>query len=147
MGKLSKILIDTDRSAEGVDFPYDEGIVWKVARWGNPAFQQDLTNRLAKLSKRDQRGEVGDDAVKISFGRYCLLGWDDLEDENGRPIPYSAERSVAMCRDAAFDPVLNELMIFSKNVDNYRAESIEDAAGNSSSCSSGSSDGASTSGD
>lgn len=144
MARLSDLLINPDKGNDGVDFPYDHGVVWKVARWGNPRFRQEIQKEILRLPewkrRKFQEGldeeAISDTIVRRAFGKSCLVGWSGLEDAT-----YSEAKAVELCCDQAFDPVYRELVAFAQRADNYRDNAVEEAAGNSLSSSSGSSNG------
>jgi len=152
MGKLNRLLIDPKKDVDGVEFPYAEGVVFIVARWGNPRFQQELNRRMLQMTAWERRklssGEddsLNTDTVRTVAGKHILVGWKNLEDADGRDIPYSEEYSVKLCKDPAFGAVYRDIIAFAQEPANYRDEAIEEISGNSPGGSSGSSSGASSS--
>jgi uncharacterized membrane protein YgcG len=147
VGKIGDLFTDPQKDLDGVEFPYDHGVVWIVARFGNEKFQEEINKRLFRMPEWERRkvlrGESDEhaDAVKIAFGKFCLVGWRDLENAEGQTILYSQEYSVKLCRDPAFDAVYKEILAFSQNPENYRQEVIEDISGNSPGSSAGGSSG------
>lgn len=132
MGKLASVLVDRVADVNGVEMPYDEGIVWIVARWGNPNFTEELNKRLANIPDWERRNDtdIAKDAVRIAAGKCVLVGWKNLEDEEGNPIPYSSEQSVKYCKDPTFEPVYREIVAFAMNANNYRSRKVEEITGN-----------------
>ena len=102
--KLSKFTTDKQREDEGVEVNLGrEGdgaeLILKVGRWGNsrarvmlerltsaPAYQRAM--RMNTLTEAESVN-----VIASVLAECCLFGWQGLEDDNGKPIPYSKEKA------------------------------------------------------
>jgi hypothetical protein len=97
--KLGEIAIDADRAEQGAwvdDIPEVEGLRLKV-RGTNNADWRRLQARLLDAVPRKKRlgGRLDPDEqdriMSSCLLNACLLDWDGLEDDDGKPIAYSKE--------------------------------------------------------
>lgn len=145
MGKLSSLKSDPKQDLEGIDMPYDGGVVWKVARWGNPRFNSCIQKTLLSLSPPERRrisekldeGDMSADFMREAVARFILVGWSNLDDDDGNPIPYTYDQSLKICVEPEYDIVFQEICNFARDVSKYRQTAVEEIAGNSPSSLSG----------
>lgn len=148
MARLNRIATDTAKASEGqwVEFcpaqgEGDRALELKIARIGNPTYTQRL-QELVRPHRRKVRMGFDEDLekfVKIAVAECCLVGWRGLEDDNGKPIKYSKEKSVEILTDPIYSDLLDFVMDVGGDAAVYREEAMAAAAGNSSSSSTGSS--------
>lgn len=153
MARLKRLATDTSKASEGqwVEFcpaqdDDDTALELKIARIGNPTYQRRL-QELVRPHRRKVRMGFDEDLeahVKVAVAECCLVGWRGLEDDDGKPIAYSKEKSVEILTDAAYSDVLDFVMDVANDAAVYREQAIGEAAGNSRSSSTGSSTSAKT---
>ena len=142
MAKLSSVKSNVKKSEEGIWTPFESGIEFLIARMGNPKY----TKLLAKLSRphhrklRGSRGASSDlenDLTKQAVAKTVLVGWRNLDDEDGNPIPYSQEKALEIISDPAYIEVYNFVLATAGDFQAFREEDQAESLGNSSEASSG----------
>lgn len=117
---------DSKKEVDGVWVPFFEGSRVRVARMGNPRYQQYLW----KLGK-PVRGRLRRDNVPVSevndmqsraAARYILLDWEGfVEDDGATEIPYTNEKSLEYMRMPDFSEAIyeiaNDLELFKEDED------------------------------
>ena len=97
MASIERIKTDEAKEINGVWVDYVLGIRIKVARSRNPKYQEELRN-LVDPKTKDVRDEKLDAKVFANLlntvrARTILLGWENIDDKDGNPIPYSVGQS------------------------------------------------------
>lgn len=126
---LSELSTDPALSVEGTWIAYDdEGCRLKVARWGNPAFQDllgevlgayDMIMEQSQLSRGKQASLVAE-----VMARTILKGWENLEDE-GVALVYSIGEAERMLKK--YPDFMDMVVKLAKKVQLFRKKA-EDAA-------------------
>ncbi len=134
MAKLSSIKMDLTKSAEGIWQDYAAGIRLLVACLSNPAYAQYLT-LLQRPHLRQIRAGTLDNSVaatltKKAVARHILLGWENIEDDTGKPIPYSEQKAFEIISDPAYSDLYNFVLETAVSAELFRAEVQEDSAKN-----------------
>lgn len=130
--KLSRFTTDSTLELNGVWVDIGEGAKLLVARVGNPRYRERL-RALMKPYKRQVRTDtlpedLSEDMVLRAFSETILLGWEGLEDEDGKAVPYSREKAYELLRDLRdFRAIVAEI---AQEQETYRAMEAE-AEGNS----------------
>jgi len=134
--KFSSFQTDPTKELEGVDIPVAEGLVLKIGRYGTPRFD----DHMRRISTVHQRGlqtgsissEVLEDLQKRVMAHHVLLGWTNLQDADGKEIPYSKDKAYELMKESRdFFLLVRNL---SQQQDHFRLESVETATGNSQAC-------------
>jgi len=68
--------------------------------------------------------------TKPAVAKYVLVGWKNIQDEEGNDIPYSVEQSLEFLRDPQLADLYEFVMVVAGNAGNFRAEMMEESAGN-----------------
>lgn len=124
-------LTDPTLEAEGAWLIVPGGRL-KVARWLNPIHRAAL-DRLREpfapiLAVGGKMAQADADAVNVQAGAEAiLLGWESVEDDDGKAVPYSIEAAsgylgIKDLRDLVFG--------FSMNLENFRKARQQAIAGN-----------------
>jgi len=140
MVKLSNLAVDSTASEEGVWAEYEAGIEFKIARLGNPRYQQELARLIGRLSKRGQRdwaGERLEKAQRPAVARHIIRDWRNVDDDDGNTIPYSPEKALEIISDPQYQPIYDWIMQVAQDEEEYRLSRVEEQAGNSNGTSSG----------
>jgi len=120
---------------EGNETVIETFIELLIARMGNPAYEKRLGTLKRSDAKKIMRGKNIDTTmlepmVKEAMANCVLLGWRNLNDENGEEIVYSPEKALQLFND----PSLREFYEFvrdeSQDDEAYRLEVKEDQAKN-----------------
>ncbi len=123
------------------------GLKLRIARMGNPKYNE-YARQLGKPHAMQIRHGAGDaakvleDVIKKAMARHVLLGWENLEDDAGSPIPYSEAKAMELL--TGFPDFYRMVLEFAQEAEHFKRQSREDAKGNSEAVSSGSSTGDST---
>ena len=118
MAQLSKRYgTSAQKEAEGVWVSLGDGIRVKVARANNPAHMK-ITERLIKPFRRQiQNNSISMDKTNELTIKAMSLGilkdWEGIEDEKGKPIPYSEEMA---------EIILTEYKDFREEISRFRSQ-------------------------
>lgn len=107
MAKLSGLKQSKAKQNDGVWCNF-EGVKFKIARLGNDNFKAAIAAEAAANRERKERGEPMRDQDLFwqeLLAATVLVGWADLEDDNGAPLPYSAEKAIEILTDERFSDV------------------------------------------
>lgn len=126
----------TDAAAEeeGVWVEIGEGADLLIARFGNKNHERVL-DRLRKPYRNILRtgGEIPKsraEAIVIeAAAEALLLDWRGLEDDSGKPIPYSREMAITLMTD--LKDFRNQVAAIAMEAETYRASALAAAAKNS----------------
>ena len=153
MARLNRIATSTDLASEGqwVEFcpaqgPDDEALELKIARVGNPNYNQRLQELVRPHRRKVRMGfdEDLEEFVRIAVAECVLVDWRGLQDDDGKAIPYSKEKSVEILTDPVYSDVFDFVMDVGGDAAVFREKSLGAVAGNSSRSSTGSSPSAKT---
>lgn len=136
---IRKLRIDVDAAKNGVWFPYEGNVRFKVARAGNA---HNLAFRAAKV--RELGAKIDDEEVVRRLdveatAKTILMDWDGVDGEDGKPIPYTYEKGIEFLSDPAYDDVFRAVQSMSMRFFSFREENVRAAMGNSKPSSGGSS--------
>lgn len=95
--KFSSFLTNQDLEVNGVEVTVGDGLVLVIARINNPNY----TNHLRKISKPYQKLSGKMDIPQQEMERltaeaasyHILKGWKNLQDDDGKEIPYSQAKA------------------------------------------------------
>jgi len=124
--KLNRIRQDLDRAGKGVWCPYVEDVELLIGG----SSQQEYANYIRRATKPYQnlirRDQMPDDKAQEIMvrgaARYLLLGWKNLQDDNGEDIPYSEDKA----HELLSDPRLRDLYRFVTDMSNENSLFAED---------------------
>jgi hypothetical protein len=146
VARLSALRIDTKKEVEGVWFTHPSGARFRVARLGNPVYQQALM-KLGLRSRGGQRAlnlmaEQRDVKVKRIVADIIWKDWDDLDDDpppegTGEKIPFSHDAAYEMFVDPELEPLYLDILTYAAEDEAFAKEAVEAAAGNSETASDG----------
>lgn len=134
MAKLSAIRADLDKERNGVWVPYQMGIELKIARLGNPQYQEALRTateaRKVLLAVKDLSEEQRQDVQREVVAKTILLDWRGVEDEDGKPLAYSPQTAMSWFKDPELWRVYNFVLMESLEEEHFRKALLEDASKN-----------------
>ena len=69
-----------------------------------------MAKAIQLTKEHTKRGRVNQEALGIEMLRWCLLGWEDVADENGEPVAFSQELVSSLPPELIdeFTPLLRE---------------------------------------
>lgn len=134
MPKLSDLFIDPDAERAGVVVPY-KGVKWRIARQGNPAFNEAWVEELRPLIARfgrlaDVPEAEAEAALARARSRTILVGWEGLLDDEGQPVPYSSAKALEILSSPRLGHVARFIEGQSAMDSAYRDAAVEVEAGN-----------------
>ena len=147
--KMSELAVDADRQENGAwvdDIPEMEGLRLKV-RGSNNADWRRLQARLMDAVPRKKKigGRLDPDEqdriMSSCILSCCLLDWDGLEDDNGKPIPYSKEMAKKLLTEPQYRRFRDGVVWAASIVAENTVVEQEETAGNLLKLSAGSTDG------
>lgn len=118
-----------------VDAPHESHLCVLVAERDNPAYRDSL----AKLSIERRDTLKGDDEQWATAWKECqtlavatgvLLGWVNLDDEDGKPIPYAPDTAAEILGNEGHWPFRQFVLDAAGAADAYRQEAEREALGN-----------------
>lgn len=141
--KISTFKTNEQREQEGVWEDAGGGLRLKVARLGNLRYEEYLRQTGKPYARQMRHGTVDnkvlEDLIRQAMARHVLLDWENLDDEQGNPIPYSHEKALELLtkyRD--FHQMVLEI---AQDARLFKEQDLEEARGNSAAVSAGSSSG------
>lgn len=146
MANINKIKTDSQKEIQGVWTDFAEGIRLKIARARNPAYKKsirDLTepHQIKEIREDKLMLEDLDELLKQVRAKTILLGWENIEDEAGKPIEYSPEQALAFFNDPELHDFYTFVILTSENMELFKKELVKDAEKNLSTSSNGKSTG------
>ncbi|HLL28582.1 MAG TPA: hypothetical protein VKT73_13140 [Xanthobacteraceae bacterium] len=101
--RITDIKIDSNAIEHGdwVDAPFIPGLRLKVRGIGNSDYKA-LAVKQAALSGFQKTDEIEEANLSEQLIETILVDWDGLEDDDGKPIPYSKDKA----REYILDPDL-----------------------------------------
>lgn len=125
------------------DTKQEAGVWWQdpdtdlrllVAHIGNRKFQKYVrgsiqSNPALRRSMRDGKidFEANDEIERIGMSRFVLLGWENLEDEDGGPIAYSQATAAELLKVEKFRSLVRDI---ASDWELFKAQLSEDSSGN-----------------
>ena len=140
MARLSQIATDTEKAADGTWIEYcpamgddDQPLELKIARLGNPAYNQRLQALIRPHRRKVRAGFEGElePFVKQAVAEHCLVDWRGMYEDTGKEVKYSREMSVEILTDPRYSDLYDFVMDFAGDASAYREIGIEESAGNS----------------
>jgi hypothetical protein len=98
--KISEFAANTENAVEGVWEDID-GLRLLIARFNNPEYLK-LIRKYAKpltRSRKQVKMETAEDIAIRAMSEAILLNWENLEDEDGEPIPYSQKKAYELLKE------------------------------------------------
>lgn len=134
MARLRSIASDLDLETGGRWLDWRCGIRLLVARWGNRTFNDALEELRAPHIEAIREGTLDEETKeKILAGamaRGILKGWENVEDDDDQPMPYTVEEGERVLLAPEFHDLREDVMTYSMDAEKYRARAQEEAAGN-----------------
>ncbi len=133
MGDLKKIFAtDKKKEQEGAWVDFGEGIRIKIARIGNPRYQEEFQRVSGPYKRQMRRGtmrdEVAEKLLTKVMAKTIVLDWEGLE-EDGKAVKYSAEKAERILTD--YPDLRDEIADLAKDIASFRAEEDEETEKNS----------------
>jgi hypothetical protein len=132
MGRISKVSIDPAKDIEGIWIDYVEDIRLKIARMGNPKYEEEQA-RLTNLTGKtwlDLSEDQKEDIIKEAASSTVLVDWENLQDDEDEIVEYSSEQALQYFKDQRFRYFYRDVMRIALSDERYRANSQDEAVKN-----------------
>ena len=141
MANINRIKTDCEKEANGVWVDFSLGIRLKIARARNPAYRE-LMNKLVEPNRQDIRDDEVDAEVLLEIlkevrSKTILLDWENIDDAEGNPIPYSSGKALEFFKDPELKDFYTFVFVTSENMENYKKDLVKGSEKNLSKSSSG----------
>jgi hypothetical protein len=134
MGKLSSVKMDIKKVADGIWQDYRAGMRLLIAHINNPAYAQCLTALQRPYLRQIRTGTLENSIATAltckAVAKHILVGWENVNNDDGNPIPYSSDKAFEIISDPAYSELYNFVLETAVNAELYRAEVQEDSAKN-----------------
>lgn len=126
----------TDSSLEnkGITLDYGDYQI-RIARAGgqNKAYKKMLDRKTKPMRRQLQAGVVDDERsmaiLREVYAETVILGWTNVEDENGKKLPFTKENVLKVITD--LEDLFTDIIDQASNANLFRADGLEVAAKNS----------------
>lgn len=139
MSLYSQFQTDPKLEKEGILLEYGETsdgkpICIRIARAGgaNKAFEKKMEFETKPVRRQLQNETIGNtQLLKILrkvYAETVVLGWENVEDRNGKPIPFNVENCIQLFTD--LPDLFTDLQEQSRRAALFREQALEDDAKN-----------------
>lgn len=134
MAKIGSIALDLGAVEEGKWVTHPSGVRLRIASVNSRAYKE-ARERLLRPHLRDLRsGRLTTDdileIVKPAVAEHLLLEWAALEDDAGKPIPYSPAKALEYFRDRRFVEFFRFVLEIAGEEEEFRQQTLEESAKN-----------------
>jgi hypothetical protein len=133
MGNINEFRVDLELEKEGAWVSFTDEIELRIARHGNPKFQdairKETERRKAVLNVKELSEDMKVDVQKVAASEAILVDWRGLEDD-GEAVPYTSEMALRYFRDPELRVFWQFVLMQSIEDSNYRKDRIKADAGN-----------------
>ena len=144
MPKLSLLRSDLEKEENGIWENYEipgceVKIECLIARIGNRKYNQYVQEQMQEyleahpaLAAPGQRipADAIADMQKKAVAKHVLLDWNNVDDDDGKPLPYTWEVGLATLENGEYHDFNNWLHIVAGSKESYRREADTDAVKN-----------------
>lgn len=123
MVKLSTIKSDSELENKGAWVEWDFGVSLLIARAGNRQFDNFMQSFSAKEieTMRDSNDpDTTEGMLKKAIAKTVWLGWKNIDDDDGKPLKYSAKRALEFLEDDGFRDLYKFILVQSNEQANFR---------------------------
>jgi hypothetical protein len=118
---------------EGVWVDLGDGIEIKVRRIKSPTSRKVLRQLQAPYEHMRRTGRSLPESVETEITRKwaahgLLVDWKGVGDKDGKNLPFSPDNALKVLQE--FDDFADDVAYFAREVETFRAKSLEDAAKN-----------------
>jgi hypothetical protein len=138
VAKLSLVQTDPSLETEGVWVPYAFGMEFRIARMGNPAYEEMLRREreplLAELRSNPDAPDVNaklEAVVRKVVAATILKDWRNVDDKDGKPWSYTPEVGAEVFKTPGYEDVYDFIVAQSRDARGYRIYTHEGARKNS----------------
>lgn len=136
--KVSQIKVNSAaiRSGVWVDIPWLDGVAIKLRGLENVDYQRRRADLIREKAAEAKANGVPPDKLSTmdvevdAFVECVMLDWRGLTEDDGTPIPYSAEKALEYFKDPDLIDLWNAAYWASQQVRNAKKEQLEEDKGN-----------------
>lgn len=134
MAKLNVLRTDTKKVTNGVWVDYTCGIRLLIAGIRNSRYKAALESILKPHMNRIHNGLMGPEErlnlIKPAVARFILLGWENVDGEDGKPLPYSYQEALKVFSDPQMEEFYHFVIETATTAETYRVQELETAKEN-----------------
>ena len=135
MANIELIKTSLQKENDGVWVDFAEGIELRIARARNPKYQELLRKLVDPVRMKIRNDEIDmKDFNKILLevrAKTILLDWKNIDDKDGKSIPYSVTKALEFFRDPELKDLYTFVVTISENADQYKKSLVIDSEKNS----------------
>jgi hypothetical protein len=122
MGNLRKIKEDSVTLNKGKWFDWVDGIRLLIASSNCSGYQVEMERQALTRASADltENQEAIQSDMRIAAGKFLLLGWENIQDDDGKDIPYSPEQSIKWLCNEDYFPLYRFVRDKATNDKNFR---------------------------
>ena len=126
----------TEKELEGVWVDFAEGVELRIARSGNPKFQEKLEQLLKPHRRKFRRGNIPLDLVRSLTQQAAigtiLVNWRGFteKDENGKELPVNFSEDKALEYFKKSTDFVNDVLDFADDMELFREDDQEESGKN-----------------
>lgn len=131
--KLNNMRIDLQKELDGVWIPYIGDVQLLVARMTNDRFQASQRRVLREKGVNSMQDLPEEDVAEMSkpgVAEFVLLGWKNIEDEDGNEVVYSKEKALEIFNDPELSDMYTFVVTRAQKASLFRQKDEEEMAGN-----------------
>jgi len=146
MAKLSSLRSDLSKEKDGVWVEFGEGVAFKIARTRSPEFKNAIERMVKQYRRTHPRATTEDmfandeaarEQIAPHMAESLLLDWRNIDDDDGKAIPYSTGEAKKILVDPELFDVFAFVLEQAGRSELYRREDVEKDSGNFESTSAG----------
>jgi len=134
MANIESIKTSVEKEIDGVWVDFAMGIQLKIARARNPKYQELLRKLIdpVRVEIRDDKLDIKDlnNIILEVRAKTILLDWKNIEDKDGKDIPYSPEKAIEFFKNPELKDFYTFVVTISENADQYKKDLIESSEKN-----------------
>lgn len=134
MARLSSLKSDSKKESEGVWVKWEHGVSLLIARLNNPGFQEFIREATRDHTKAIRDGRFENDKMEEisieAMAHHVLLGWKNIEGDDGKPLKYSPEVALELMKDPGLRDLYQFVLTQANERALFRQEVEEESKGN-----------------
>lgn len=126
--KLNALKQNVDKEQSGVWVEYEgTEVSFLIARMNNPRYTEKIrkATKVGRGMRFRKAEDVTDKLVLEAVAETILLDWKGLEDESGKPIPFSTSAAMEILSDPQYRDVYNFILMFASDRENFLNEEVD----------------------
>lgn len=135
--KLKELRIDSEAKENGIwiDLPGFPGVRVKTRASDALPYRRFVQEQVRRLTRGMRRGDISleesDRIDRQALARHSLIDWSGVEDDDGRPIPFSSEAAERFFADPDYCRFYDACRVAAFEAGDIKRADLEAAEGNS----------------